>query len=79
MDDVTYERNKTGVKDYSNAEFKIISAQAEEAQKVLNQWRHMYDLEIIDVKVDRYGTSEWFKADMQWFTILVARQDKRFK
>ena len=42
MDDVTYERNKTGVKDYSNAEFKIISAQAEEAQKVLNQWRHMY-------------------------------------
>ena len=40
---------------------------------------HMYDLEIIDVKDDRYGTSEWFKADMQWFTILVARQDKRFK
>ena len=39
----------------SNREFQIVHKPASEAQKVINQWRHEYDIEIISVNLTQAG------------------------
>ena len=41
--------------DFREHEFKIIGGEDEKLQKILNRWRHIYELNILSVNVDTDG------------------------
>ena len=51
--------------DYRLYEFKIVHGDHSSVQKWLNQWRHQFELQILETK---------FYDDIQFVTILLARR-----
>ena len=49
-------------------EYKVLINSATDIQKTLNQWRHQFDLEILQMCIDKD----------EWLVVLLKRRPKEF-